>query len=255
VKTTRVVSLLLMGAALSACSHAAVTPTGPGRTRSGTPDLPTASPDVLGLIWEECPMTGSEYPSFNVAEGCFRHPWPDYGDISSTYGSRLADGPWKLVIGTDTYTTTPRADVLLSVVRETLYRNGQPIRSLTGTMTAFDPGVALRNLDGKVAWEFAGGDVATVIYDGQDLREEFGVAEARRPHTIRGKLIFVARQDGKAFVVYDGRRIGPDFDEIFTAYCCMIGLSSVRFGRDAYAFVARRDGTPYVVLITGAPRE
>jgi hypothetical protein len=215
--------------------------------------LSAVSPEDVGLNWEECPATGSEYPTFGVDNGCFRHPWPDGSAVAPTWGTWLSNGELRLVIGQVTYTTTlATAGSLPAAVKETLYRNGEPVKSLTATMAADVPTVYLTNLDGKAAWEFAGGDVATVVYDGQDLREVYGVTEVRAPHMINGKLTFVARQGGRMFVVYDGHQVGPDFDEIFVGYCCDLRLFSVHYGRDSYMFAAKRAGKPYVVLITSA---
>jgi hypothetical protein len=176
--------------------------------------------------------------------------------VSATFGVWLKPGEFELVVGQDSYTTTTEsvAEVRGRAPQEmgTLYRNGEPVKSLTATITAWYPSVALRDLAGIATWEFAGDDVATVVYDGHDLREVLGLQEVRRPHTINDKLIFVARRDGKELVVYDGHQVGPNFDEIFVAYCCEIALDSVAFGQDSYAFTGKRSGKPYVVLISAA---
>jgi hypothetical protein len=167
---------------------------------SWSPALPSASPDDLGLVWEECPASEEGYPSLAAYSACFQHPWPTSQDVSATFGIWLKPGEFKLVIGQDTYATTteevPAIRGRAPREKGTLYRNGEPVQSLTATITAWYPTVALRDLAGVATWEFAGEDVATVVYDGHDLREVLGLQEVRRPHTINDKLIFVARRDG-----------------------------------------------------------
>jgi len=133
--------------------------------------------------------------------------------------------------------------------RYTLYMNGDPVKTLWGEFTAFSPNISLQDLNGKVVWEFADHKRAAIVYDGKDLRRLYGLDKAYKPYALSGKLIFVGEKDGKFFVVYDGVRVGPNFDRITVAYCCEAVLYSVRAGQGRYLFQGIREGQPYLVEI------
>lgn len=131
----------------------------------------------------------------------------------------------------------------------TLYKNDQAIQSLYGEFAAYSPNVSLQNIGGKAAWEFSDGNTATIIYDGSDVRHLYSLDKAYRPYGLDGKLIFIGQKGGRYFVVYDGWKVGPDFDEIVIAYCCEPVLWSVQYGQGKYVFWGSRDGQWYVVEI------
>ncbi len=212
------------------------------------PSLPTSAPEKMGLVWTECAMTGG--PDWRKAEPCLGHPMPIWDELDkSPFGERFGYEGIRLTIGRDAYETNLSGG-FFGWERYTLYKNGRAMRSLYGQFTAFSPNVSLQNVGGKAAWEFADGEeTATIIFDGADLRRLYGLDKAYRPYGLGDKLIFVGETDGKQFIVYDGHKIGHDFDFIYIAYCCEPVLWSVAVAQGKYVFWAERGGQLYLVEV------
>jgi len=153
------------------------------------------------------------------------------------------------VIGQDIYRTDFNKS-LFPTQRYTLYRNGKPVKTLRGEFGGHSPNISLQSLGGEAVWEFADHNQATIVYDGQDIRHLYGLDNAYRPYSLADKLMFIGQKGGEYFVVYDGLRIGPDFDEVVIAYCCEMVLYSVHFGQGRYLFLGTREGQYYLVEIT-----
>lgn len=210
--------------------------------------MPSAATNEAGLVWQECPLANASFGEREI-EACFGHSalmWDEQDE--ARYGKRAGLQGIQLVVGEDTYL----ADVNESIVpveRYTLYKNGAPLKTLWGEFTAYSPNISLQNLDGRVVWEFADHQRATIIYDGKDLRRLYGIDRAYKPYALSGKLIFVGEKDGRFFIVYDGVRVGPDFERIVIAYCCEAVLYSVRAGGGRYLFQGIRAGQPYLVEV------
>jgi hypothetical protein len=181
-------------------------------------------------------------------ETCLGHPLPTWGDEDRQKSGTYTENGIQLRIGDDTYET--QAHELAGVEWFTLYKNGRRQKTLFGKFETHSPDISLKNAGGKVAWEFASDRQSTIIYDGQDVRSLYDLEAAYRPYEMAGKLIFVGQKNGRYFVVYDGQRIGSDFDEITIAYCCESALYSVRTGQGEYLFWGSRGGRRYVVEIT-----
>jgi hypothetical protein len=212
-----------------------------------------ATLESLGLVWTECPVSG--YPEPSWQRGCAGEDKLDDAEVATMSGEAVDDlGDFQLTIGKDAYHTTSSRppDEFPTTVHYTLFKNGAPMTSLSGRYVSYPPSIDLLNVEGKAAWEFDDGeDQTTVIYDGRDLRTEYGLDRARVPHVIAGKLIFVGSKNGRSFVMYDGQRIGPDFDRIYVYYCCEAAwTSSVRRGRDSYGFLGARNGQAVAVVIS-----
>ena len=114
-----------------------------------------------------------------------------------------------------------------------------------GHMTS-NPNRGFWNIGGKLVWELAG-YTHVIVVDGVDYNEKYQLEGSHFPYEIKGKLIYIAKQNGKFHIVYDETMIGPEFDAISMAYCC--GMISVYYGSGQYWFVGRRAGTMYVVSI------
>jgi hypothetical protein len=233
---------------------------GPTTTLALTPSLTLAAytgealvpPEEVGLAWSECRLA-VDFPDGlrqEAAEECFGRPAPSLTDEERR--SRVT-GPserLELAVGADSYHVER-----VTESRYTLYLNDAELASLEGGMGAAFPNVALAVIDGRWAWEFLGWDftlgepVAAVLYDGGDLRQLYDLDAAYRPYSIDGRLIFIGRQDGRYFVVYDGQRIGTPFVRILIAHCCGLMPASVRFGDGRYVFWGLRDGQAVVVEI------
>jgi len=213
-----------------------------------SPGLGTANPEDIGVTWQECAI--SQGFDWKQAETCFGHSMPLWNESErANFGSRLDDmGSLQLTIGQDVYRASWSGNLFLKE-KYTLYKNDRVVRSLYGKFTAYSPNISLQNIGGKVAWEFSDGNTATIIYDGLDVRRLYGLDKAYRPYGLAGKLIFIGERGGKYFVVYDGWKVGPDFDKIAIAYCCEPILWSVQYGQGRYLFWGSRNGQWYVVEI------
>ena len=211
--------------------------------------LRSATLDEVGLVWQEC-LQSQEYFDWKEVEGCFGHSMPLLSEAEKArYGERIDLDNFQLAIGQDIYRTDFNKG-LFPTQRYTLYRNGRPVKTLRGEFGAHSPNISLQNLGGRAVWGFADRNQATIVYDGQDIRQLYGLDKAYRPYSLAGKLIFIGQKGDKYFVVYDGLRIGPDFDKVVIAYCCEVVLYSVHFGEGRYLFSGTRGGQHYLVEIT-----
>ncbi len=210
--------------------------------------LEIANPEDIGVTWQEC--TISQGFDWQQAESCFFHSMPLWDESEKgNFRCRLDDmESLQLTIGQDIYRASLSGG-LFPKEKYTLYKNDQAIQSLYGEFAAYSPNVSLQNIGGKAAWEFSDGNTATIIYDGSDVRQLYSLDKAYRPYGLDGKLIFIGQKGGRYFVVYDGWKVGPDFDEIVIAYCCEPVLWSVQYGQGKYVFWGSRDGQWYVVEI------
>ena len=223
---------------------------------TGTPPprvpLPSAIPVEQrldgGLRWRECTVSGFDW---REGEACLGYSLSALQG-SGTAGTRTEDGELVLLVHTDIYETRTAGGGLLP--RASLYENGRHVRTIYDSTPFHAPNISLQRIDGKVAWEFYGERVQTVIYGGRDLRSSYGLDAIYRPYELDGKLIFVGKKDDAYFILYDGEQIGPTFDEITISYCCESSLYAPRFGEDRYVFWGQREGSAYVVeVVSTAP--
>jgi hypothetical protein len=215
-----------------------------------SPSLRSATLDEAGLTWQECPLIQEEYLNLSLVQECFDHSVPFWSeDEGINLGEHVDYENIRLVIGQDVYKTNVKQS-LFPTQRYALYKNGEQIHTLRGEFGAHSPNISLQNVSGKAVWEFSDHNIAAIIFDGQDVRDLYGLDKAYRPYGLAGKLIFVGQKDGKYFVVYDGLKVGPDFDEIVIAYCCEVAFYSVRFGQGKYLFWGTGQGQHYLVEIT-----
>lgn len=218
--------------------------------------LPKAALESLGLRWQECLLSQAEYqdsPNREQVEQCFGHALKPWSDAERENFGRKPDGDlenWKLTIGRDLYTTSSHWSAITRFTTYTLYWNQAPVKSMQTMFDAYSPNLLLEAIAGKAAWELADREMATIIYDGVDLRDKYGLEQAYRPYALANKLIFMGQDDKQYFIVYDGHQIGPTFDNIWISYCCEGVLYSVYFGEGRYIFRGKRDGKYYLVEVT-----
>lgn len=211
------------------------------------PVLESAPPASVGLTWQECAI--SQGFDWRQAEDCFGHPMPLWGkEEEGRFGHRVGLESIQLTISPDVYEASLKGG-FLGKEKYTLHRNGKAVRSLCGEFSTYSPNISLQNLGGQAVWEFSDGSTATVVYDGLDIRQVYDVDRTYRPYGLGERLILVGEKDGKYFVVYDGWKVGPDFEEIVIAYCCEPVMWSVQYGQGKYLFWGSRDGQWYVVEI------
>jgi hypothetical protein len=221
-----------------------------GYRNSQSSSLRSATLDEVGLVWHECQVFGAF--ERNQAAECFGQPMPLplwNSTDKANLGEQVGMEDWRLTIGSGTYQTVVSYSISPISPCYTLYQDGTRLHTLCGEFTSHSPNISLQNIGGKAAWEFADHQLDTIIYDGQDVRQMYGLRGAYRPYGLDNKLIFVGKQDEKYFVVYNGSRVGPDFDEIVIAYCCEPVLWSVQYGQGKYLFWGNRMGQSYVVEI------
>ena len=223
----------------------------PGACRPAPRALPISTPEEAGLSWQECPVGG-----LAQAAPCLDTQRPSKSEAERVrLGVRSSVG-LRLTVGGDTYETRHLG---LGVIPAwpwdpyVLLRNGRPVSLLFGEGETHDPEISLQEIADKAAWEFADARQATIIYGGRDLRRAYGLEAAYAPYELGGRLAFIGKQGGHCFLVYDGRQVGPAFDEITIAYCCETSLHSAGGGEGRYRFWGQRGDQSYVVEVAIAP--
>ncbi|MCX6735063.1 MAG: hypothetical protein NTZ25_04130 [Candidatus Peregrinibacteria bacterium] len=78
------------------------------------------------------------------------------------------------------------------------------------------------------------GPVENTFYKGETMNEKYKVDDSENLFVVNGKIGFVATVNGKKFIMYDGKKVSQDFDEIRTHACCAIS---------AYPFEIDQNGT------------
>ena len=205
----------------------------------------SVTPGEVGLDWQECQLPGTS--TWEEPVDCF-DPSPPV--LSETEKGNFGDDTVQLTVGQDVYKAHANDMAVLTVYD--LYRNGSRIKSLIGVGDTLWLHMSLQNIGGHVAWQIANGNPGTIIYDGKDIRNLYGLDKAHASYGLAGKLIFVAQKGNKYFVMYDGQKVGPDFDQIIIAYCCETVLYSVHFGQGRYQFRGTRGDKNYVVEISAS---
>jgi len=213
----------------------------------------TASADDVGLVWQECHLSEAHFGLQNI-EDCFNHSaLLRNDDEGSIIGKSINDTDLQIVIGRDVYRTILTAEDKFPFQEYTLYKNELPVKTLAGMFGAHSPNLMLINVGGKTAWEFAIRDRdkahTTIFFDDQDICQHYELDNAYRPYSLADKLIFIGQKGDKFIVVYDGLKIGPDFDEIVIEECCERAIYSVQFGSGNYLFYGIRGEEHYLVEI------
>jgi hypothetical protein len=210
--------------------------------------LPESMPEEVGLRWQECKQSGG-YGTQQQAKECFGITEPiRNGEQNNVRVERIGMENFRMEIGRDIYETA-RIGNLFGFEQFVLSKNGFPLSFLAGNFYAHSPNIGLQEIGGKSVWEFADNIKATIIYDGQDIRRTMGLDKAQRPYRLGDKLIFIAHKNNKYFVVYDGKRLTPEFDDVIIAYCCEGVLYSPFGGPGFYIFNGTRDGQNYLVEV------
>jgi hypothetical protein len=203
-----------------------------------------------GLTWMECVVPSRDYfyvkPDVELLTNCIDFPNGDDHDekiigerIQGNNGSDL-----RLVIGIDIYQT--KYDNTKGCCDYELLKNGDVILRTSAPLITFDPNRNFWNIEGKLVWELIT-QPPVIIVDGVNFNEVYHLEGSFFPYEINGKLIYIAKENGKYRIVYDKKVIGPDFDEISMAYCC--AKISVMRGGGQYWFLGRRDGTQFIILV------
>jgi hypothetical protein len=211
----------------------------------------------LGLLWRECELPRPINESLEECLGVTMtkrdedNAFP-FGESFTPPGG-LRRG-FRLTIGSDVFEALhqPSSDGGYSdangIYTYNLFKNNELQISMTTTFGGYDPNAGLLNINGKYAWEFANPKQPTIIYDGVDLCKEFHLEAAYRPYVIGDKMIFVAMNDEKMFVIANGEQIGTVFDQIYNGYCCE--TARIIRSPEQYWFWGTSEGRSFAVVIT-----
>jgi hypothetical protein len=207
-----------------------------------------------GLTWTECAVPNRNWAMFNedmeFLEKCVKRPGPASEHDKNMMGERLglpADfHTLRMTIGGFLYEAKIiRLEDYPNFEYE-LIKNGIVITKVKTLQTAYDPNLGFWNIGGKLVWEL-GGETSVIVVDGVNFNEKYQLQGSYFPYEIKGKLIYIAKQNGKLHLVYDDKIMGPDFDEISMPYCC--GMMYLFHSNGQYWFVGRREETKYLVSI------
>jgi len=205
-----------------------------------------------GLTWSECVVPNRDYarsqPDLELLTSCIDAPtWSENDE--KRRGERVEAAPalsdWRITIGSDLF-ETKLDDLSNGCCRYQLLKNGKVILRMTPGFMTSDPNRNVWNIGGKLVWELAG-YTTVIVVDGVDFNQKYQLEGSYFPYEINGKLIYIAKQNGKYQIVYDDEILSPEFDQISMAYCC--GMVSVYSGSGQYWFVGTRGGTKFVVSI------
>jgi hypothetical protein len=216
---------------------------------SGTP---TVVPLSNGLTWSECVVPIDDYArtdsDMEFLAKCIEFPTRNEDDEKRRgefVDHQNATNDWRISIGSDHFETRIN-DISQGCCSYKLVKNGDIILEMFPGFMTSNPNRGFWNIGGKLVWELAG-YIHVIVVDGVDYNEKYQLEGSHFPYEIKEKLIYIAKKNGKFHIVYDEKRIGPEFDAISMAYCC--GMISVYYGSGQYWFVGRRGGTMYVVSI------
>lgn len=212
--------------------------------------IPTVIPMDNGLIWSECVVPNEDYSretgNRKSPKRCISTPIWNENDTKMV-GERVSgkDGnDLQITIGNDYYET--KHDNSKELWTYELLKNGKEILKIKPSFVAYDPNQGFWNIKGKLVWELAG-QTAMIVVDGVNYNEKYELEGSYFPYEIKGKLIYIAKKNGKYQVVYDNKVFGPEFDKIQMAYCC--SMESVHRGSGQYWFLGVRGGVKFIISI------
>jgi hypothetical protein len=203
-----------------------------------------------GFTWTECVLPSQDYahsaPDIEFVTNCLKMELPIWDDNDRKMAGERLKGEvgdnLRQIIDNDIYETRY---TLTNGRNYELLKNGEVIANVNADFITFDPNRNLWNIGGRLVWEVA--DPFVIIIDGINQNDKYQLEASHFPYEIQNKLIYIARKNRKFSIIYDDKVVGPEFDEIYRAYCC--GTTKVRYGQGQYWFWGKREGTYYVVAI------
>lgn len=228
------------------------TPLSPTPSSNPVLTAPTRTSLENGLTWTECVVPNRDYyrtvVDIAAITGCLGMDLPTWDGKDEDMAAERIPHPTgdtlRLVIGRDVYETRYNPTRTME-----LLKNGNAIATANAN---FDAHQSLYDIGGLSVWEIADywtmdGDPPDIFVDGVSLNDEYQLDGAYFPYQLKGKLIFIARQEGSFRIIYDGERFGRPFDAISMAYCC--ARISVTSGQGRYMFLGESEGTMFAVDI------
>jgi hypothetical protein len=214
-----------------------------------------------GLVWTECIVPPFTSTNSDIAATCLNMNWAGWDDYNMMLNGQRLHGErvkgicgdnLRLVIGKDIYETsyTVPTENSCYMYDYELLKNGVVIATVKGVISnVVDANYKLWNVDGKSVWEINSDppaeSLSAIIVDGVNLNEKYQLGGSFDAYYFKDKIIFIALKNGKYHIVYNGKFIGPEFDQIFIYG----GPPSVLYGHEQYWFLGTREGTYYVVAI------
>ena len=227
-------------------------PSSPAPSSMPVSTAPTILVVENGLTWMECVIPNRDYyhtvVDIPVITDCLGMNLPSWDENDEAMAGERIPHPTgdtlRLVIGSDVYETRYNPTRTLD-----LLKNGSVIATANAN---FDAHESLNSIGGLPVWEIAdywtiGGDSPDIFVEGVSLNEKYQLDGAFFPYQLKGRLIFIARQDGAFRIIYDGEAFGRRFDTISMAYCC--ARISVMGGQGRYMFLGESEGTMFAVVI------
>ncbi len=244
-------AIFMSMAILSSCNAVAATPLTVTEASGVVSSTPTTIIFENGLTWTECILPSRDYfhtkADIQLITTCLGMELPAWDDSDrAKHGERVRGingDNLRLVIAEDTFETRYTQS---NPYDYELLKNGVVIATATAHFVTFDPNQSLGVLGGKLVWEVISEPPALIV-DGINFNEKYQLEGSFFPYEIKGKLIYLARKNGKYHIEYDEQAVGPNFDEISMAYCC--ATLSVTCGKGQYWFLGRRDGVQYIIAI------
>lgn len=241
---------------MSAIETQMVIPTAtPGDTPIALPPVtitPIAVFSENGITWTECIAPYRDYArdeaTIDFAVDCLDMDPPRWDDHDRQIaGERIEGGNGSdllTVIGDDVFLA--KHESTFGCCDYKFLKNGEVILEASAPFYTFDPNRHLWNIGGKAVWELIA-EPPVIIVDGLDYNREYDLQGSFFPYAINDKLLYIALKNDRYQIIYDGKAIGHEFDEIYMKYCC--SETTVMYGSGHYWFWGKWNGTYYVVGI------
>lgn len=106
-------------------------------------------------------------------------------------------------------------------------------------------------VDSNPAFTFyESGSIKNTFYKGETMNEKYKVDDSENLFVVNGKVGFVATLNGKKFIMYDGKKVSQDFDEIRTHACCAISAYPFEIDQNGtLSLLAKREEKYYLVEV------
>ncbi len=133
-----------------------------------------------------------------------------------------------------------------------IVKNGETIFNAPMCFGAEGPIRELGYIENKLTFTFAVGNCqGTDVYlDGKTINAEYSVEGSAFPFFYQGKLGFIAKEDGKDYVYFNGKKVSESFYNIPTSQCCMsISPLLTLYENGAFIFRASQGKEYYLVEI------
>lgn len=137
--------------------------------------------------------------------------------------------------------------------RYRMEKDGKELFTTEMEYGASGPVLDVRSIEGKPAFTYrvsCDGDCVTEIYYDGLVSEKYGVTNPHNLFSYNGKIGFIAEQDGKDAVFFDGKFITEGFDQIHTDDCCAVSeVKPTVYENGTLLFYGTRDKKRYLVEV------